>query len=132
MQRAGRALESHVSDVAERGMKKLGHEDWRSDYQATKTDYRKMKNIEEGATKSARSQMKNRRGSLTDYMTGLTLGHLAGGPEGLGVGLASAMAHKVVRERGSSTTAVLLDKLSAMTAIQKAVKATDDRLTSNR
>lgn len=128
MQRAGRALESHVSDVAERGMKKLGHEDWRSDYQATKTDYRKMKNIEEGATKSARSQMKNRRGSLTDYMTGLTLGHLADGPVGLGVGLASAMGHKVLRERGSSTTAVLLDKLSAMTAIQKAVKATDDRL----
>jgi hypothetical protein len=125
------ALEDELTRAADEGATKLGRPEWRDQYEAAKLKYRQLSVADEAAQKAAISKMKNRKLSLTDYMTGSAIGagHMAaGGPLGAITGLASAMAHKAIRERGSSTLAVTLDKLTAMGALQRATGRVDARL----
>ena len=75
----------------------------------------------------------NRVISPTDYASGIIGAHATGVFSlipGVGIvgGLASALAHHYVRERGASTAAIYLDKISKLGAVRKAVQNVDDRV----
>lgn len=78
-------------------------------YQTAKQRYGTMATASEAAEKLASRQEKNRTFSLTDYALGGS-GFAFGGNPVVAGGL--AIGNKLVRERGSSTAAVGLDKLS--------------------
>lgn len=101
---------------------------WTEAYKAEKFRNRKLRVADKAFTKAAASHLKNNKFSLTGYIAGAGIGHVAAGPAGLGAGLAGMLAHKVVKERGGSTAAVLLDKLSAMGAITKASESVDKQI----
>lgn len=130
LKKARWVLEDTLTAAADKGFQKIGTPSEVAAYNAAKLRYRKALVIEEGVTKAAASQLKNRKGSLTDYITGGALGHMVGGGlGGVAGGLVMGAVHKVVRERGSATTAVLLDKLASFAAIDRATSAVDARIT---
>lgn len=102
--------------------------EWLQQYKDAKIKYRQLSVAEEAAEKTFLSRSKNRKLSLSDMLTGgaLAAGHIAfGGPAGALTGLAGALAHKAVRERGAAVAAQAIDKLSALGSVQAAVARVD-------
>jgi hypothetical protein len=101
-----------------------------------KSRYASLAAADDIVNKAAKQDLGNRAISLTDYMTGLTGAGMAGGPAGIAAGAASALGHKVLRERGRSMVAVIADKIArsgaghadevAMSPLQRLFGQVDD------
>ena len=126
------ALEEQVEKAMDRAAPQLGR-DALAEYKAAKLSYRKLAVADDAAQRAVSSKASNRIVSGSDYGTGI-VGALGAGMLGLvpGVGLvtglATSLAHKVIRERGAATAAVFLDKIAAMGAIKRASAAVDRNL----
>lgn len=122
------AIEGEITEAGDKASSELGGS-WKDRYEAAKLKYRQLTVADRAAQDAVERFQANRRVSPTDYLVGA--GGLAGHFGGAGVvsgglhGLALAAAHHVVRERGNATAAALLDKLSAMGGIQKAIAKVD-------
>jgi hypothetical protein len=115
--------------AAKKSEEELG-ESWLDEYKKAKDSYRKLSLADNAAQDGLRARAANRKFSPTDYGIGAIGAMLGGGgPLGAVTGLASTLAHHVVRERGNSTAALLLDKLAAMGGAQRAIAATERQTT---
>lgn len=125
------AIEGALTDAGDKASAELGGS-WKERYEAAKLKYRQLTVADRAAQDAVERFQANRRVSPTDYLIGAA--GLAGALGGHGVasgglhGLALAAAHHVVRERGNATAAALLDKLSAMGGIQKAITRVDRQI----
>lgn len=104
---------------------------WKDSYLAAKKRYHEVAMINEITDDAMGRGLANRVISPSDY--GVGVGALAGGLAAHGLagglhGVALGVAHHVMRERGNSTAAVLLDKLTAMGGIANAVKRVDNQI----
>ena len=121
------SFEDEIEASGDRAAKKLGDEDWLKNYQEAKLSYKKLALYNAIAQDQLVRKVANRNLSLTDYLTGgfSGAGLASGHPVAAAMGLASAVAHKVVRERGNATAAVLLDKIGALGAVRNAISKTE-------
>ena len=122
------ALESEIERAGDDAGKKLG-QGWLAEYKDAKLAYRQYAAADHAAENAMLGKGANRVLSPSDYGVGAIAG-AAGAVAGHGIlgpvgGLASAMAHHVVRERGNSTAAIILDKVAALGAIRRATAAVD-------
>jgi hypothetical protein len=111
-----RALETEIESAGDRASKTLG-EDWLKGYKENKLRYRRLAVADDAAQDALDRRTANRALSPSDYGVGAAAGVAFGG---LG-GLAGAAAHHVLRERGNSTAAILLDKIGAFRGVGRAV-----------
>jgi hypothetical protein len=119
-------LEKQMGKVAS----KTGNTDLLKRYRDAKIDFRQAAAANKAAYKASQAIATNRGLSLSDMIAGgaVGAGHLALGGSGVFTGLLTAAAHRIVRQRGSSTAAVLLDKIATMGAVQKATERFDRRV----
>ena len=116
-----RTFEDELEKAGDKGARQIGDPDWLKDYQAHKLSYRKLALYDALAQDSLSRKVANRSLSLTDYVAG-GAGAIAGALTGHGLlGLASSVAHKVVRERGNATAAAIMDKVAALGAVRNAI-----------
>lgn len=121
-----RSFEDEIENAAGKATKEMGGTVL-EEYKDAKQAYREL-SVAKKMVDNARLQIANRAISPSDYGTGLavmavSLAH--GNLPGMAMGLASTVGHKLLRERGNATAAVVLDKLSALGGIQRAVSALD-------
>ena len=133
LKEARRAIESEVEKAGDAAAKKMGGS-FLEPYKEAKTAYRQMRTaldtLERSELKSS-----NRNFSLSDYqashiggLSGLAAQGITHGASYLldahvpGLSLATAVAHRAIRERGNATAAILLDKMAALGGIQEAVR----------
>ena len=134
-----RSLESEIEragDVAAKEAARISpkaNADWLKDYQETKQAYRQLKVASQAADHAVDLKNARRVMSPSDYGiggVGSAVGAIAGSAEhgliggGIGSLLGGAVmgaAHKVLRERGNSTAAVLLNKAAISKEMIRAV-----------
>lgn len=114
LRRVRGVIESETESAFDKGSKKLG-KDALAQYKADKLAYQQYKLANEAAEKAVERLTKNRNISPTDYLIGAAE-TAAGHPL---QALAMTVGHHVIRERGNSTAAVILDKLSTLRIIQR-------------
>ena len=115
LRRVRGVIEGETESAFEKSGKKLG-KDTLAEYKADKLAFQQYKLANEAAEKAVERLTKNRNVSLTDYLIGgaeIAAGHPL-------KALALTVGHHVLRERGNSTAAVILDKLSTLRVIQRA------------
>jgi hypothetical protein len=117
-------LEKHLDIAA----KELGG-DILPQYKDAKLRYRQYRQANDAVQEAVLRKSTNRVISPTDYLTGIagaagSMGH----PVGAATGIASALVHKAVREKGNATAAVLLDRLSSLGAVSKSVASLDSQI----
>lgn len=130
-----RAMRGIVEDELEKAVDKAGKrlgKGFLEEYQAAKLKYQQLAVADRAASDAVSRNLANRAISPSDYASGLA-GLIAGSTTGHAVsgglhGLALGAIHHVIRERGNATAAVLLDKLSALGGIQRAVRQVDQKL----
>lgn len=105
----------------------------KADYKQLKKEYQHLRIYEDATKEGARKMQTNRKLSITDYGTGMTAAAVAaahGNIPGALVGLASAAAHKMVRQRGAALAGVTLHKLSKLDILARSVTTVDRELES--
>lgn len=115
LEQAERLLSSHLDDAAENALSATGQDV--GEYVTLKKQYSNLRDIEDLTQKAELQQVGNRAVSPSDYATGMgtALGALMSGNVGaIGYGVAAGVAHKLIRERGRSTIAVLADSVASM------------------
>jgi hypothetical protein len=115
LEQAERLLSTHLDDSAEKAMAASGGDV--TAYQGLKKQYSNLRDIEDLVQKADLQQAGNRAVSPSDYATGTGIGLgalLSGNVGAIGYGIAGAVAHKLIRERGRSTLAVLADSVANM------------------
>jgi len=115
LEQAERLLSTHLDNSAEQAIAATGGDV--TAYTGLKKQYSNLRDIEDLVQKSELQQAGNRAVSPSDYATGTGLGIgalLSGNVGAIGYGIAGAIAHKLVRERGRSTLAVLADSVAGM------------------
>jgi len=123
---AGRTLEDIVTEHGEQAAKASGST-FKDAYATAKLRFRQLSLLDEAAQDSLNRANANAAHSLTDKIFGAA-GFAAGathGPLGAVGGLAMGQASKFVRERGNAASAVLLDKLSALSGVERAAQKVD-------
>lgn len=123
LQRMRGIVEDELTVAGDKAAATLG-EDFSTKYNDAKLSYRRLALADKAAQKSASAMIANRVISPTDYLAGIA-GFAGGGLHGGLTGLALGAAHHVIRERGNATAAVLLDKVAAFAAIQRASRVVD-------
>lgn len=126
------ALREHELEAltAPAAKKALGSEAVR-DMQQTLLDYRRLTIATKGLEDRVAADARNRVISPSDYGVGIGAGAAmlsAGNPLGAVAGFASSIGHKIVRERGNATAAVVLDRIADMAGIAKRVDQFDRRI----
>lgn len=107
-----------LTDEIDRQAEMAGGAGARSALEAAKARAGPLINLAKVGAKAQKRELGNRMLSPSDYITGAAgmAGSLAGaaaaGPLGAMTGPVMALAHKLVRERGSASVAVLADRLS--------------------
>ena len=119
------AIESEIESAGDTAAKKMGTS-FLDEYKADKLSYRRLNLASKLADRAVATKISNRGFSPTDYLAGL--GGLSTALSDHPSGMAMGLVHHVVRERGNSTAAVLLDKLSALGAIEQATARTDRQI----
>ena len=95
--------------------------------------YRRLSTATRGIEARVSADARNRVMSPTDYGIGTAVGAgsiASGNPFGAVSGLASSIGHNILRTRGNSTMAVVLDKIADMAGIAKRVESFDARVKS--
>lgn len=126
------ALREHELEAltAPAAKKALGSEAVR-DMQQTLLDYRRLTIATKGLEDRVAADARNRVISPSDYGVGIgagVAGLVSGNPLAIAGGLASSIGHKIVRERGNATAAVVLDRIADMAGIAKRVDQFDRRI----
>lgn len=121
------SIEGALTDAGEKVGDELGGA-WKKTYEAAKLDYRRAAVASDWAERSA-----TRGGTVGAGDRLIGAAGLAGGLASHGIvgglhGVALGAIHHVVRERGNATAAALLDKLSAMGGIQRAIRMVDTQI----
>lgn len=93
-------------------------------YKDAKLTYRKLKVASDTVESALDAKATRRVASPTDYIS--ALGVIASGHPVLG--LAAGLVHHIVRERGNSTLAVLLDKAASFGAVERASSGVDRQI----
>ena len=115
LEQAERLLSTHLDNSAEQALAATGGDV--TAYKGLKKQYSNLRDIEDLVQKADLQQAGNRAVSPSDYATGTGLGLgalLSGNVGAIGYGIAGAIAHKLIRERGRSTLAVLADSVASM------------------
>lgn len=115
LEKAERILSDELDNSAERAIEATGGN--AAEYSGLKKQYANLRDIEDLTTKAQLQQAGNRAVSASDYATGTGLGIgalMTGNVGAIGYGIAASVAHKLIRERGRSTLAVLADSVSGM------------------
>ena len=121
-------LETEIEDAGDKAAKKLGGS-FLDEYKAQKLKYRQYAVADAAVQEAVTRKTANRAMSPTDYLSGLAGAALESGhPMGMLAGLAGAMAHHVVRERGNATAAVILDKLAGLQAVKRGVSSAEEAM----
>lgn len=113
LERAERMLSEELDGAAEKALEKMGRNP--AEYSSLKRQYRSMRQASDIADKATLQDLGNRAISPSDYATGLAtaLGALmSGNVGGIALGAAGTVAHKLIRERGRSTLALLADGIA--------------------
>lgn len=113
LERAERMLSDELDGAAEKALEKMGRNP--AEYSSLKRQYRSMRQASDIADKATLQDLGNRAISPSDYATGLAtaLGALmSGNVGGIALGAAGTVAHKLIRERGRSTLALLADGIA--------------------
>lgn len=130
-QKLARKLEDLITQSMDDASGKVAGE-FASEYKTLKSDYQRLRILNDGLEDSVNRGTANRTFSLTDKMIGSAAGgagSLIGGPlGGLVAGPGAAAISKVVRERGDAAVALLLSKAADMASLTKTVKAVDDQI----
>lgn len=95
--------------------------------------YRRLTTATRGIEDRVSADARNRVMSPSDYGVGAAAGAgsiAAGNPFAAVTGLASSIGHNILRTRGNSTMAVVLDKIADMAGIAKRVETFDARVKS--
>ena len=116
------AFESEIENALDRAAPKMTAEPGLLDqYKSAKLKYRRLALADEIAERSVNARIQNRAFSPTDYLAG-GVGAVAGAISGHGLlGLATSVGHRVVRERGNATAAVLMDKIGSLAGVRNAL-----------
>lgn len=115
LEKAERILAEELDAVVERHLAEAGLDV--TEYARNKKTFGALADIEQVANKAAAQQLGNRIYSPSDYATGLgtAIGAMLTGNIGaVALGAGSAVAHKIVRERGRSVLAVMADSVAKM------------------
>lgn len=115
------AIEDELVDAGEIASKEMGG-DFAKGYTGLKRKYQHLAIIDDVLEKAAERKTSNRQWGLTDSIAGaagIAGGLATGGPLGAVAGFGLGLANKLARERGASTAAVALDKLAALSAIER-------------
>lgn len=88
-------------------------------FQRAKRLYGAMRELEDLAGERVLQLRNNRSISPSDYGFGGALGLLGGGPGGVAMGVAGAVGHKLLRERGPQVLAVALHGLAESKVLQR-------------
>jgi hypothetical protein len=130
-----RTIEGAIEDAMDSQAKAVGlPEDLLDIYKTQKLRYARLAVARDLVEDSVQRAAKNASMSLTDkMMAGAEIvGALAAGhPLAVLAAPVVGMASKLVRERGNSTAAVLLDKIADLSAVQRTVKTLDSRMSTN-
>lgn len=123
-------LESSLVEAGEAAAKERGAS-FAKEYNEAKLRYRRLISAEQAAEDALTRSQANQAHSLTDKIMGAATGAAAlatHGPLGLLAGPIASSASKLIRERGNSTAAVLLDKASAFGAVERQIKRVDTEI----
>ncbi len=115
LEQSERVLDSYLDEITQKALRSTG--DDVGTYINLQKQYANLKDADRIASQAALQQAGNRALSPSDYATGFGMGLgalLSGNIGGLAYGAAGAVAHKLIRERGRSTLAVLADRASKM------------------
>lgn len=121
-------LEIEAFDVA---AKNAGKEGVGKELQQLRTDYQHLRIAQDAASDTTSRMVTNNNLSLSDNMYGMAhfAGALAAGhPVGALGGIATAFAHKAVRERGNAMAAVALGRLAKLDLFARATQRVDSEL----
>lgn len=130
---ARRTLEKVVEETADKEGSRLGlGSDVLDIYKAQKLRYQRLSIAEDlvqdslpRATKNATFGLGEKAMLAAEMAGGLAMGHPIAG---LALGVGSALAGKVIRERGNATAAVLLDKVGSLASVRTSIKQVDRRI----
>lgn len=100
------------------------------DFAKQKKLFGSFSEAEKWATRGVRRIQGNRKISLTDHIIGAALGAATHGPLGVATGLAGAVGNKLLRERGPSFAANMLDALAEHPALSFTAKAFGQAISS--
>lgn len=117
------AIEDTLVDAGDQAEGKLGRT-WAQGYREAKLRYRRLAVADQAAENATAALVANRVVSPSDYLAGIA-GFAGGGVHGGLAGLAMGAVHHVIRERGNSAAAVLLDKASVLAAVKNAARVVD-------
>jgi hypothetical protein len=113
LERAERMLADELDTAAEKALEKMGRNP--AEYSSLKSQYKNFRQASDIADKASLQDLGNRAVSPSDYAMGMAsgLGALMSGNVGaLALGAAGTVAHKLIRERGRSTLAVIADGIA--------------------
>lgn len=116
-------LNGEIEDKARSVAESLGPEAF-SGWKALKRDYQALSLVEKAAKDRSAAILTNRKISPSDYGSAIAAaalaGHATSGPVGALAALGTALAHKVVRERGNSVVSDLANRVSKLAFLEKA------------
>lgn len=121
-----RILEQEIEAAADRAAENLG-DDIGTKYKVAKALFSDLKTAEGWATKAAGREAQHRAISLTDTIaagSGLATGGALGA-------IAAPLANKALRTYGNQTAAFVLDRITKLEALQRAVVAFDTKLAAS-
>jgi hypothetical protein len=123
-------IRDEIAEAGERSAVEAGKGGFKTELEALNKRFRYASALQELADDAAVREASNRAISLTDTIAGGGgfMGGMAQGPVGAVSGLALGAANKAVRERGSASLAVALDKVAGYGAIKQTVEAVDQRM----
>ena len=119
------AIEQEIESSGDKAAKKIGAS-FVDEYKAAKISYARLAVADNAAQQALTRKVANRAFSPTDYLAGI--GGISAAASGHPSGLALGLLHHVVRERGNATSAIMLDKLSALGAIEQGAARFDRQL----
>lgn len=121
------AIEGELVNAGEESAAKMGGS-FKAEYESAKLRYRQLAVADKAAQDAVDRAQANASHSLTDKIygaAGVASGFAHAGPLGAMGGLLAGQASKIVRTRGNSTAAVMLDKLSAISGVERAAQTVD-------
>ena len=137
MNGARAAIENEIVEAGEGASGKLG-KSWGEAYKTAKLRYQRLITADKAARDTVQRFHANAAGSLTDKLAGAAAGNagmlhhaiagggvIGGGLAGIATAAVGGVISKEIRRRGAATSAVVLEKLSALQGLQHAAASVD-------
>jgi hypothetical protein len=137
MNGARAAIENEIVEAGDAATSKLG-KSWREAYEGAKLRYRRLITADKAAQDTVSRFHANAMASLTDKLAGAAAGNagmlhhaiagggvVGGGIAGMLTGAVGSAVSQQIRRRGAATSAVVLDRLSALQGLQRAAASVD-------